>query len=107
RALSLAGISRILRREILGRHRRLFSEGAGAGLEGGTLLLVDDLDAAQIPRRGRIRRAHSACRAGICRQLEGSLGVAVGELCGAAVLGSFVDGVTGRPKQPLARYGAI
>ena len=61
---------------------------AGAGLEGGALLLVDDLDAAQIPRRGRIRRAHPARRAGLCRQLEGGLGVAVGELCGAAVLGS-------------------
>ena len=30
------------------RHRRLFRKGAGAGLEGGALLLVDDLDAAQI-----------------------------------------------------------
>jgi len=63
------------------------AKSAGAGLEGGALLLVDDLDAAQIPRRGRIRRTHPARRAGVSRQLEGGVGVIVGELCGVAVLG--------------------
>ena len=62
RALSVARVPRILRREILCRHRRLFRQGAGAGLEGGALLLVDDVDAAQISRQGRIRRADSARR---------------------------------------------
>jgi len=56
RALSLARLARILRREILRRDRFLFAKSAGAGLEGGSLLLVDDLDAAQISRRRRIRR---------------------------------------------------
>ena len=79
--------ARILRRKIFRRHRRLFGKGAGAGLEGGALFLVDDDDAAQISRRGRIRRADSIGRAGISRQFEGGVGVAVGELCGVAVLG--------------------
>ena len=48
RALSVARVARILRREILRRHRCLFRNGAGAGLEGGALFLVDDLDAAQV-----------------------------------------------------------
>ena len=48
-----------------------YSHGAGAGLEGGALLLVDDLDAAQIPRQRRIRRAHPARRTGLPRAVEG------------------------------------
>ena len=80
-------VARILRREILRRHRRLFGNGAGAGLEGGAVFVVDDLDAAQIPRRGRIRRAHPAGRAGLSGEFEGGVGVAVGELCRVAVLG--------------------
>ena len=42
-------LARILRREIFGRDRQLFRQGAGAGLEGGALFLVDDVDVAQIP----------------------------------------------------------
>ena len=61
-------------------------DGAGAGLEGGALLVVDDLDAAQIPRSGRIRRAHSARRAELSRQFEGGDDLAVGKLCRLAVL---------------------
>ncbi len=68
------------------------AQGAGAGLEGGALLLVDDLDAAQIPRRRRIRRAHSDRRAGLSGQLEGGLDVAVGELCRAAAVASLRSG---------------
>ena len=75
-----------LRREILRRHRRLFRNRAGAGLEGGALLVVDDLDAAQISRPGRIRRAHPAGRTELSRQLEGGDDVAVGELRRLAVL---------------------
>ena len=71
--------------------RRLFGEGAGAGLEGGAVLVVDDLDAAQIPRPGRIRRAHSDRRAGLSRQFEGGVDVAVGELCRVAVLDRPLD----------------
>ena len=43
-------LARILRREIFRRDRRLFRQGAVAGLEGGALFVVDDLDPAQIPR---------------------------------------------------------
>ena len=64
----------------------LFRDRAGAGLEGGAVLVVDDLDAAQISRPGRIRRAHPDCRAGLSRQLKGGDDVAVGELCRVAVL---------------------
>ena len=53
RALSVARLARILRREIFRRDRRLFRKGAGAGLEGGALFLVDDLDAASISRHRR------------------------------------------------------
>ena len=38
------------------------AKSAGAGLEGGAILLVDDHDAAPIPRSGRVRRAASAGR---------------------------------------------
>ena len=83
-------VARILRREILRRHRSLFRNGAGAGLEGGALLVVDDLDAAPISRHRGLRRANPARRAGLSRQLEGGDDVAVGELRRAAVL----DGIS-------------
>ena len=47
-------LARILRREILRWDRWLFRKGAGAGLEGGALLVVDDLDAAQVSRHGEV-----------------------------------------------------
>ena len=81
---ALAGI---LRREILRRDRRLFPTGAVTGLEGGALLLVDDLDPAQISRRRRNRRAHPAGRARLSRPLQGGDDIAGGKLRGAAVLG--------------------
>ena len=84
-------VARILRREILRRDRRLFGTSAGAGLEGGALLLVDDLDAAQISRPGRIRRADPGGRAGLSRELEGGVGLAVGELRRVAVLGALTS----------------
>ena len=65
---------------------RLFRDRAGAGLEGGAVLVVDDLDAAQISRRGRIRRAHPDCRTGLSRRLKSGDGVAVGKLRWPAVL---------------------
>ena len=43
-------LARILRREIFRRDRRLFRKGAGAGLEGGAVFVVDDLDAAPVSR---------------------------------------------------------
>ena len=86
RALSVECVPRILRREIQRRHRCLFRQGAGAGLEGRALLLVDDLDAAQIPRHRHHRRAHPARRARLRHAVAGRDDVAVGELCGAAVL---------------------
>ena len=82
------GVTRILRREVLGRHRRLFGKSAGAGVEGGAVLLVDDLDAAQISRPGRIRREDPDRGTGLSRQLAGGIDVVVGELCRAAVLGA-------------------
>ena len=63
-------------------------KGAVAGLEGGALLLVDDLDPAQVSRRGRDRRAHPARRARLSRAFEGGDDVAGGELRGIAVLGT-------------------
>jgi p-hydroxybenzoate 3-monooxygenase len=51
---------RVLHREVQRRHRRLFGQGAGAGLEGRALLLVDDLAAAPLPRERRLRPAHAA-----------------------------------------------
>src|SRR6202022_4506779 len=86
RAFSLARLPRILRREILRRDRRLFRKGAGAGLEGGALLVVDDLHDASVPRHRRVWRANSIGRAELSRRLEGRDNVAVGELCGIAVL---------------------
>ena len=64
------------------------AKGAGAGLEGGALLVVDDLDAASISRhRGRIRRADPAGGTELSRRLAGGDDVAVGELRRLAVLG--------------------
>jgi p-hydroxybenzoate 3-monooxygenase len=59
-ALSFASLARILRGKIFRRDRRLFGEGAGAGLESGALLLVDDVHAASLSRHRRFWRADSA-----------------------------------------------
>ena len=83
-------VPRILRREVICRHRQLFSDGAEARLEGRALLLVDDPDHAQIPGHRRHRRALPDRRARLCRQFEGGDDIAVGELCRVAVVGSHV-----------------
>ncbi len=86
RALPLTGVARILRREILRRDRWLFREGAGADLEGGALLLVDDRDVAPVSRHRRFWRPDPAGRAGLSRELESGVGVAVGKLRRVTVL---------------------
>ena len=99
-------LARILRREILRRHRRLFRNRAGAGLEGGALFVVDDLDAAQISRPGRIRRANSAGRTELSRQLESGDDVAVGKLRRIAVLAD-VDATSAKLSDHLAVAGCF
>ncbi len=47
-------LARILRREVVGRDRQLFGDGAEAGLEGGALLLVDDPILHKFPDTGAI-----------------------------------------------------
>ena len=60
---------------------------AGTGLEGGSLLVVDDHDAAPLSRHRGLRRENPACRTGLSRRLESGVGIAVGKLCRPAVLG--------------------
>ena len=79
-------LARILRREICRGDRWLFGKGAVAGLEGGALFVVDDLDPAQVPRHRRHRGANSAGGTGLSRQFEGGDHIAGGKLCGVAVL---------------------
>ena len=65
-----AGLREFYREKSHGRPRRLFGEGAGAGLEGGALLLVDDHDAAPLSRDRRLRPAHPGSRARLSRRIR-------------------------------------
>ena len=87
-------------------NRRLFAKGAVAGLEGGALLLVDDLDPAQISRRGRDRRAHPARRTRLSRAFEGGEHGAGGELRGIAVLGIRLTVIADAAKKSRHRFVA-
>ena len=68
------------------RHRRLFGAGAGAGVEGDALLLVDDHDDAPVSRERTFRPQDATGRARLSGQVEGRVDGAGGELCGVAVL---------------------
>ncbi len=79
-------IEKSLRGKILRRDRLLFAKSAGAGVEGGALLVVDDIDAAPVSRHRGFWRADSAGGAGLSGEFEIGIGVAVGELRRIAVL---------------------
>jgi 4-hydroxybenzoate 3-monooxygenase len=68
------------------RPRRLFRQGAGAGVEGAALLVVDDVDAAYLPRQHRLRPEVAADRARIPVLVGSGAGFAGRELRRPAVL---------------------
>ena len=86
-----SGLREFYRREVAGRHRRLFGKGTGAGVEGGALLLVDDDGAAPLSRHRRVRPAHPGGRARLSRALAGGLDGAGRKLCRVAVLAGSSD----------------
>src|SRR5690606_14236094 len=64
-------IEGILSRKVIGRPGCLFRQGVGAGVEGGTVLLVDDDNVAPLPRYRRLRPAHPGSRAGLSGAFAG------------------------------------
>ncbi len=62
------------------RHRCLLGARSGAGLESGTLLVVDDVDPAHVPRHGRFRSADSTQRVRVSRGFPSGRAIACGKL---------------------------
>jgi hypothetical protein len=86
RALPLRRASRALRREVGCGHRRLFAKGVGAGLEGGAVFGLDDLDPASLSRYRSVRPAYPGSRTRLSCRLSRGLDVACRELCGSSLL---------------------
>ena len=85
RALPVASAAGALQGEVGRGSRSLFQPRAGAGVEGRTLLLVDDDAAAHVPRQ-RVRPEDAACRTGLPIQIARRNHRVRGELCRPAVL---------------------
>ena len=83
-----AGLREFYRERSPAGTRCIFGQGAGAGLEGGALFLVDDDDAASLSRNGRIRPAHPGGRARLSRPFASGIDRARRELCRPALLTS-------------------
>ena len=62
-------LTRALLERLDDRARRIRRQGVAPGVEGRAVLVVDDHDAAHVPRRRRIRASHAGDRVGLPRRL--------------------------------------